>query len=91
MDEATSHPKWADPPFDAAGIREFRSRCDKKLRILGNLFLAKQAADSDAEGVRSEIAMVKFQVLAMRKPEKQLRELKNKRTEGRGKARRVEY
>ena len=71
MDEATAHPKWADPPpFDASGMKAFRARCDKKLRVLGNLHVAKKAADSDTEGVKAEISMVTFQNLAMRKPEK---------------------
>ena len=60
-------------------MKAFWSQCDKKLRVLGNLYVAKQAADGDTEGVNAKISMVKFQLLAMRKPEKQLQVLKAKR------------
>eukprot|EP00959_Pyramimonas_sp_CCMP1952_P358600 7508551-Pyramimonas_sp.AAC.1 len=56
-------PKVAGPPADRAGIQKFLSTAGQRLRKLGDLVIAKQAAGDSTEEQLKEIAVTKYQKL----------------------------
>ncbi|CAK0859851.1 unnamed protein product [Prorocentrum cordatum] len=76
LDQATTHPKWQAPPADRAGIQKFLSTADQRLRKLGDLIIAKQAAGDSTEEQLREIA---YQKLVTRRPNDQLQVLSKRR------------
>ncbi|CAK0799835.1 unnamed protein product, partial [Prorocentrum cordatum] len=79
LDEATTHPKWQAPPADRAGIQKFLSSADQRLRKLGDLVVAKQAAGDYTKEQLMEIAVIKYQKLVTRRPNDQLQVLSKRR------------
>ncbi|CAK0897215.1 unnamed protein product, partial [Prorocentrum cordatum] len=79
LDEATSHPKWQAPPADRAGIQKFLSSADQRLRKLGDLVIAKQAAGDSTKEQLMEISVIKYQKLVTRRPNDQLQVLSKRR------------
>ncbi|CAK0821696.1 unnamed protein product, partial [Prorocentrum cordatum] len=72
-------PKVAGPPADRAGIQKFLSTAGQRLRKLGDLVIAKQAAGDSTEEQLKEIAVIKYQKLVTRRPNDQLQVLSKRR------------